>query len=234
MSSEESSIYDTSRSDLREISTRWSAIKDINRFVLRYTDAMSSLLKLVLENEDDSRDVLQGFLLKVVERGFRDDLPESGRFRDYLARSLRNAAIDHFRLKKPTQANEDHLEQIASQWEDLDAQWRKEWTECLLDRAWQHLEHHQYETPNSIAYDSLKLSAANPKMSSAELAAKLAEDIGRPIEAAAFRQNLHRARQRFASLLVQEVRETLEDPSEDQLNDEVNSLGLQAYLQKYR
>ncbi|MEM6469986.1 MAG: hypothetical protein AAF802_10565 [Planctomycetota bacterium] len=233
MSSDGSSVEDVNLSDLREISTRWSAVKDVNRFVLRYTEAMSRLLRLVLEDEDAAREVLQAFLLKVVERGFRDSIPESGRFRDYLARSLRNAAIDYLRLKKPQQASEEMLQQLESEWEDVDGQWRKQWTECLLDRAWQQLEHHQYETPNSIAYDSLRLSTDKPESASSDLATELSSTLGRKIEPATFRQNLHRARLRFAALLVQEVRETLENPTPQQLDDEVTSLGLQPYIERY-
>ncbi|MEM7560472.1 MAG: hypothetical protein AAF394_15225, partial [Planctomycetota bacterium] len=91
---------------LREISTRWSCVKDINRFTLRYVSAMTRLLQVIMKQEDASREVLQRFLLKVVERGFNEEMPTSGRFRDYLARSLRNAAIDYFREKKPAQAGD--------------------------------------------------------------------------------------------------------------------------------
>lgn len=219
---------------LFDISTRWSCVKDINRFVLRYIEAMRHLLVLVVKDEDDARDVLQGFLIKVVERGFRSDVPRSGRFRDYLARSLRNAAMDHFRQAKPTQASETLLAQIESERDSHEDLWKRSWTSCLIDRAWQKLEHHQYTQKGSLQHSVLRFAVDNPSLDSKQAAAKFAESQHVSVTPEAYRQQLSRARRKFAQLLTEEVRQTLEAPSAAELEEEIATLGLQSYTQRYQ
>ncbi|MEL6106345.1 MAG: hypothetical protein AAFU85_09925 [Planctomycetota bacterium] len=215
---------------LAHISTRWSCVKDLNRFVLRYIDAMRHLLILVVKDEDDAREVLQAFLIKVVERGFRKEVPTSGRFRDYLARSLRNAAMDHFRQAKPVQASEGLLAQIESERETHDDLWKRSWTSCLIERAWQKLEHHQYTHEGSLAHSVLRYSAANPELDSTQAAAAFGDAHGVTLSSEAYRQQVSRARRRFAGLLTDEVRETLESPTKEALEEEISSLGLGPYI----
>lgn len=218
---------------LRDISTRWSCIKDVNRFVLRYTSAMSSLLELTLKDKDISKDVLQSFLVKVIERGFHEDITDNGRFRDYLGRSLRNAAIDHFRGKQPSQASDEMLNTLQSRWDSHDDSWKQAWTRCLLDRAWQQLEHQQYSSPGSLYYTVLRFSVDHPDSRSESAAEILSSETGREISASSFRQQLKRARERFARHLVDEIRETLEEPTEDAIEQEIAALGLQTYITRY-
>ncbi|MEO1524773.1 MAG: hypothetical protein AAFX06_05020 [Planctomycetota bacterium] len=219
-----------SSQQLAHISTRWSCVKDINRFVLRYIDAMRHLLVLVVKDEDDAREVLQGFLTKVVERGFRNEVPTSGRFRDYLARSLRNAAMDHFRQAKPVQASEGLLAQIESERETHDDLWKRTWTSCLIDRAWQKLEHHQYTNEGTFAYSILRFSVENSGLDSKHAAAQFASVQGTTLTPEAYRKQVSRARRKFAQLLTEEVRQTLESPTAESLDEEISSLGLQPYV----
>lgn len=215
---------------LKDISTRWSEVRDINRFVLRYTDAMNRLLKMILKDEDTSRDVLQAFLLRIIERGFRDDLPNSGRFRDYLTKSLRNAAIDYFRKAQPKQLSDEALQQLESKWDSTDQQWKQSWTRCLVDRAWQQLEHFQYETDNCHYFDVLRISTEHPEANSTRCAQLLSDSVGKTVSAESYRQQLSRSRRRFAEILGTEIRETLDDPTPELVADEVAALGLKEYL----
>ncbi|MEM0925044.1 MAG: hypothetical protein AAGJ83_03325 [Planctomycetota bacterium] len=215
---------------LKDISTRWSEVRDVNRFVLRYTDAMSRLLNMILKDEDASRDVLQAFLLRIIERGFRDDLPKGGRFRDYLTKSLRNAAIDYFRTFRPTQLSEEALHQLESRWDSADEQWKQSWTRCLVDRAWQQLEHFQYETKNCHYFDVLRIGVEHPDSDSNRCAELLAEITGHEVSPESYRQQLALARRRFAELLRSEVRETLDAPSEEVIAEEIAALGLKKFV----
>ena len=216
--------------DLRDISTRWSEVKDIDRFVLRYTDAMMRFLSLVIGDDDVARDVLQSFLLKIIQRGFRDDLPGGGKFRDYLAKSLRNAAIDHFRSRKMVSLEPSHWQNLQSRWDDCEDLWRRQWTECLLDRAWEHLDRFQYSRADSIAHDVLRYATENPDQSVAQAARTLGDTLRRDITPDAYRQQLSRARKRFAEYLIAEIRQTLSSPDEANVRDEAAALGLSRYV----
>ena len=52
---------------------------------------------------------------------------------------------------------------------------------------------------------------------------------GRPFTAAGVRQTLHRAREKFAGLLLDEITHSLEDPTTEQLEQELVELGLLDY-----
>ena len=57
----------------------------------------------------------------------------------------------------------------------------------------------------------------------------LGAELGKPVNAAWVRQTLHRAREKFADLLLQEVLETLQEPSFDQLEAELIDVDLMEY-----
>jgi RNA polymerase sigma-70 factor (ECF subfamily) len=66
-------------------------------------------------------------------------------------------------------------------------------------------------------------------MRSPELAEQLAVQLGRPLTAAGVRQTLHRAREKFADLLLDEVTQTLENPTAEQFVEELVELSLFDY-----
>jgi RNA polymerase sigma-70 factor (ECF subfamily) len=61
------------------------------------------------------------------------------------------------------------------------------------------------------------------------MAEHLSAALGKPVNAAWVRQNLHRAREKFAELLVEEVLHTLERPTAEQLEEELIDLALFEY-----
>jgi RNA polymerase sigma-70 factor (ECF subfamily) len=61
------------------------------------------------------------------------------------------------------------------------------------------------------------------------MAEQLTGRMGRPLTAVGVRQTLHRAREKFAALLLDEVRQSLEDPRTEQLEEELVELGLLDY-----
>jgi RNA polymerase sigma-70 factor (ECF subfamily) len=50
--------------------------------------------------------------------------------------------------------------------------------------------------------------------------------LGKPLTAAGVRQTLHRAREHFADLLLDELVQALAEPTEADLEDELTELGL--------
>ncbi|MEO1525529.1 MAG: sigma factor [Planctomycetota bacterium] len=214
-----------------DISTRWSCVADVNRFTLRYAPAMLTYLEAILRDSDVARDVLQDFLVKILERGFADREGKAGRFRDYLTVAVRNSALSYFRSRRSTSLAPELLDSLASPSEN-DERWKQSWTECLLQRAWRALEDYQEKTSGNRYFAILRLSTDQPSLSSQEAAAILAEK-GMPLSADAFRQQLRRARIQFAQFLVQEVQETLDVQTRSEVVDELRSLGLMPYVRPF-
>jgi hypothetical protein len=102
----------------------------------------------------------------------------------------------------------------------FDADWRDE----LLARAWAALA----ETQPALD-TALRLRARDPKMPSPDLAAELGRQLGKPMSAEAARQMVHRARIKFADLLIDEVAGSLEAPSADGVAAELGELNLLEY-----
>jgi hypothetical protein len=58
------------------------------------------------------------------------------------------------------------------------------------------------------------------------MAERLSPVLGKPVTAAAVRQTLHRARERFADALLDEIAQALDDPSAEALEAELIDLSL--------
>jgi RNA polymerase sigma-70 factor (ECF subfamily) len=63
------------------------------------------------------------------------------------------------------------------------------------------------------------------------MAKELSRELGSAVAATWVRQTLHRARERFAELLLEEIRQTLKEPAADEIEEELASIGLAAYCQ---
>ena len=221
--------------DLRDISTQWSQLDDANVFVLRYTNAIETYLRRLLRDEDVARDVLQAFLLRVLERGFERASPDKGKFRFYLIRAVHNAAISYQRDSGRRRVVDiaQLPETLASASSELQSYWQRDWHDCILNRAWQQLEHHQASSEQNLFFSILQASTQNPELDSRALAAEVAGLAGREISPATFRQQLSRARKMFARLIVEEVAETLENPTRESIVEELSDVGLLPYVQEF-
>ncbi len=61
------------------------------------------------------------------------------------------------------------------------------------------------------------------------MAQALGTQLGKKLTAAGVRQTLHRAREKFAELLIQEVSRSIDDPTHERVEEELIDLGLQSY-----
>ena len=111
---------------------------------------------------------------------------------------------------------------------ESDRQFAESWCDELLARAWAALAETEATTGQPF-YAVLRFRADHPELRSPQLAEQLADKLGRPFTAAGVRQTLHRAREKFADLLLDEVTHSLEDPEADQLEQELVELGLLDY-----
>ena len=78
-------------------------------------------------------------------------------------------------------------------------------------------------------YTVLRFRGDHPDLRSPEMAEQLAAQLGKAMTAVALRQTLHRAREKFATLLLEEVVQSLDNPTPEQLEQELIDLGLLEY-----
>src|SRR5262249_9486149 len=155
------------------ISTHWPLVTDPEQFVLRYAPAIRGYLQVLLPQPADADEVLQEFLLHMLERGFTPDRVRRGRFRDYLIAAVRYHAWHYLRRKKPRPLSAELAERLQAPEETApdDAEWLAGWRQCLLDRAWEALELRQRLSPGNWYYTALKLTTERPDADSTTLAA---------------------------------------------------------------
>jgi len=226
-----------SETNLDRISTRWSEIHDVEHFLVRYSASVRRYLEAMLGPGPDADDVCQEFFLRVVKTGFVRASAHRGRFRDYLKTSVRNAALSHLR-KKQTEARttgdhflEDTIPDISES--DVDRAWLADWRNVLLGRAWQELESHQQRSPGNLFHTVLRLSVDHADEDSTALGGRASKLAGRPLRADAYRKQLSGARRLFAQLLVSELAETLQDPTPENLEEELVETGLSLHVMPF-
>jgi len=220
---------------LDQIGTCWHRVRDPAYFAASYGPAIRRYLEALLKNAHDAEEVTQEILLRVHEHGLGRASPERGRFRDYLKKAVRNAALAFLRKKQARGRSALPLrpEALADADEPgAERQWLAERRRCLLERAWQALEIHQHQSPGSLCHTVLRLAADYPREASPALAERAAALAGRPLRPDAFRQQLSRARRLFAGFLIREVSRTLPSSVRD-LDDELTDLGLMGYVRDH-
>jgi len=102
------------------------------------------------------------------------------------------------------------------------------WREELLARTWEELQRLQGES-GAPHHSLLTLKTQFPEFRSSELAERAAPILGKTLSSAGIRQAVHRAREAFARLLVEEVARSLGEASLDLLHEELVELRLLAY-----
>jgi DNA-directed RNA polymerase specialized sigma24 family protein len=221
---------------LDQISTHWPQINNPTQFVMRYAPAIQQYMAAILRNSHDAEEACHDFLVRVFEQGFQPEQITRGRFRDYLKTAVRNAALTRLRRQPANVSDIDLVADLAARDEALseaERVWNQQWRVCLLERVWQTLESCDNQTPDSLQFTVLRMEVDAPQLTSEQQAQRLSERLGRPYRADAFRKQLSRARQTFARLIVYEVRQTLERPTADHIEDELNDLDLMKYVRSY-
>lgn len=218
----------TPLSVLEQISTCWPMIHNPTQFVMRYARAIQRYVSAIMHNAHDAEEVAQEFLMRVFDKGFCPENVSRGRFRDYLKAAVRYVAISHLRKKAPLAATEEQLANLRdSTHEETEADrfWNEQWRLCLLERVWQALELSEKQAGH-CHHTVLRQFSDDPDSDSRTHADRLAQQLGRPVRADAFRQLLRRARRQFAQLVIEEVRRTLHSPSQADVEQELADLKL--------
>ena len=226
-------------SRLEAISTRWTLFRRAHQgsiasagdardaLVLRYSPAVCRYVGAMIRNDQDADDVSQDVVLRLLAGDFAGADPQRGRFRDFLKTAIRNMVRNFWSRQKRRRPVDVDVGRLESEQDDPDeGPWLAAWRRSVLDLAWKALEQHQRSRAGSVCYTLLRLRTDHPDDTSEQLAARLSEQAGKPFRAAAVRQQLHRARSRFAELLVDEVANGLDGPTPQRTEDELIALGL--------
>lgn len=197
----------------------------------RYGKVVHRYLLGALRDADAADEISQEFALRFVRGDLGGADPNRGRFRDFLKGVLYHMIGDHHRRRQKQHPALPAEHDPVDDSEDFgagDEEFLKNWREELLKRAWHALQHHEQE--NGQPYHTvLQFRAAHPEMRSEEMAGRLAEEMKKDLTASWVRQTVHRAREKFAEALVNEVVQTLRDPTVDSIEQELIDIGLIEY-----
>lgn len=225
---------------LDAVETNWSLIREAARettlhatparaaLVVRYLPAITRYVTAIVRDESTGQDLTQDICARLMNGDFSGADKSRGRFRDYLKTAVRNIARTHWRREKLRTVQE--LPESLTQ-ESLDEEaWVAAWRSAVLDMAWRAIQTWERKTTGAIGYTLLKLRADHPEDSLADLTTRLNSVTHGDYAINALRTQLHRARTRFAELLLREIARTLTDPSPEQLQEELAVLGLLEYV----
>ena len=198
----------------------WTKADSAAGFVLRYLSAMRRQLTATLGSVNEADEALNLLLTHLINAGFGEY--RQGRLRDFLVRGLRSAARARLNELPDDQRAKTRLDELK-----VDSkEWIKFWREGLLERAWRSLERLEHAKPEVPLFSVLHSATANPQATPEMLVVQIATDNGIQTDAATIRSTLPEARAIFAQLVADEVAETLESPSGDQVKEEIQLLGL--------
>jgi len=233
-----------SDSRLSKIETQWSLVRRANTIEAgasiaqaelfeRYSPAVKRYLLGSLRNQESADEVFQEFALRICRGDFRNANFEKGRFRSMLKTSLYRLMVDFHRRNQKLRklGTDEQIDYVAaaeptdSDCDDFTIAWRQ----TMLDQTWQRLEQLQIEAGKPY-FTILRGRADYPELTTNQLHEYLSES--QPIALPAvgsFRVYLHRARRLFSKLLKEQVALSIEEPTPENVEEELIDLGLHLF-----
>jgi len=231
---------------LSRISTLWTLIFKAHqgptetvgaaqrKLLERYGGAVHRYLGGALRDTEAADELFQEFALRFLRGDFRNANPERGRFRDFLKAALYHLIVDHQkrRAARPLELSSNHEppEPSATTQQECDQHLLSAWRDELMDLTWVALEEFERQTGQPY-HTILQFRTENPLVASEELADQIGIRLGKKYTIHAIRQALHRAREKFSDLLLREIEQSLEEPEQERLEQELIDLGLLTYCQ---
>jgi RNA polymerase sigma factor (sigma-70 family) len=234
---------------LSQIMTHWSLVLQACRgpgeevrsrqaeLLERYGAAIYRYAVRALGDEDRATELCQEFALRFVRGDFRRADPTRGRFRDYVKTAVIHLLGESRRQDRRRDRVHPLIDHAATtppdpaQMEIDEAEFLKAWRKELLNRAWHEMETRQ-PAASPPYYAALRLKADEPGLTGSDLAERLAASGHGPYTTAGVRQLLHRARESFSTLLMEEVARSLTNDDPDELASELADLDLLIYCRE--
>lgn len=208
-----------------------------------YWVPLYQFLRLQGDSREQAEDVVQGFFLKVLEKGWlrsveplvtgeEEAAPNRGRLRSYLLACLRAYRAKQYRHEQAAKRGggldrvfgdfsdaESGLASIAGAELGPDEQFDRVWAVTLIRRASRQLRERYAEKGRADLYDALEpLLNGGQHGSIGALAAKLGSDES------ALRTDLHRLRKRLRESVINEITSTLDPEAGVSAEEELASL----------
>lgn len=237
-----------SNSRLSRIETLWSVVRRAHdaedemsltaqqQLLDIYGGAIKRYLVASLRDADLADELFQEFALKFVKGDFRNVDPAKGKFRFFVKTVVYNLMNQHHRKKavrkeRPLVVGQADQGTVDTDVNHEDGLFLTSWRDDLLEQTWEAMAEH--ETKTGVPYNSvLRLRVSQPTLSSEEFAERLSAELGKPISSGTARVNLHRAREKFANVLIGVISGSLEDPSRETIEAELIDLGLIDYCRE--
>jgi hypothetical protein len=232
---------------LEHISTCWVDLEEARRvdrpdtaraarerFLERYRRPILRYVRTALPDESEAEGVFNDFVAHFLAGRFNRVEPARGRFRDYLKASLFNLVRDHRRKFRPLRSIGEELPDRLMEGDvDLEADrafleiWQKE----FLTRAWEFLDDVERRYPLRPYSTILRMKIQDSRRS-AEIARALSDTMGRDLTEQWVRRKILDARQLLEEFLFEQVRATLDQPTLDDVEDELINLKLHALCKR--
>jgi RNA polymerase sigma-70 factor (ECF subfamily) len=211
-----------------------SAVQAQQELMQRYCGAVYRYLFVAVRDAHVAEDLTQEFALRFLRGRFHKAHPERGRFRDYVKSALFNLVND-YRKRQGQGLHQVPLGDADPKAPDSDASgddsvFAYNWRQELLARTWKALAEHEAATGQPY-HTVLRFRVENPDLPSPQQAEQLSVLLGKTLTAAGVRQTVHRAREKFAQLLVEETRLSLGTDAPERLEEELIDLNLLKYCQ---
>lgn len=201
--------------------------------LLRYHEVVYEYFVRRLGNAEWARQLYSEFALRLLDtdRLVRNANPARGRFRDYLQGALWRMIKDWYREKGKAPRQFEDQGGIAAPNAGNDDVFDTAWKQEMISQAWKSLRQHERET-GQLCYAVLNCKRNHEDLKSADLARLLSAELDQPFTEVRVRQLLHRARERFATFLLDEVERSLGNPTLEEVEIEVRKLGLLEHCEK--
>ncbi|MBL9144833.1 MAG: sigma-70 family RNA polymerase sigma factor [Verrucomicrobiaceae bacterium] len=184
-----------------------------------YWEPVRRYLKALGCREDETADVTQEFFASFLRNGgFERANPELSKLRTFIKLAAHNFLLNHWRNRMSQRRgggaspeNLDEVPEIAEAERSLAEQaYDREWAQAVLDRALKSVQEGYAKRGRAEAFEAIKAGLLRP--GGLSNTSEVAVQLGVP--EAQVRVAVHRARQRLADALRDEVLATVESPAE--------------------
>ena len=223
---------------LRQISTSWTLLncarsepsdraREARERLLNVYWCAAYKFLLCLTNHDEHRanELSQEFSLRFIQGKFDKVDRSKGKFRNYLAQSLRYLELEDRRQSRPLAHIAHSIEEASTM---IELEFDEEARRVIMDQAPEDLRLMDSSDRQSL-FNAFVLKEKHENASSSKLSIELSTKLSRSINAKRFDQIVSEGRKLFADRIIVRVRATCSDGSLEEVEQALIDLGLHGY-----